>query len=65
VVAHICNPSYLGDGDGEDQGLRPAWTKSYRDPISINKLDVVACGYHPSYMGGEQNNSYLHDNFFW
>jgi hypothetical protein len=23
LVAHTCNPSYLGDRDQEDQGLRP------------------------------------------
>jgi hypothetical protein len=33
-VAHACNPSYLGDWDQEDQGLRPAWENSLRDAIS-------------------------------
>jgi hypothetical protein len=28
IVAHICNPSYLGAGDLEDQGSRPAWARS-------------------------------------
>jgi hypothetical protein len=36
------NPSYLGSGDQEDQGLRPVQAKSYEDPISTNKLAVVA-----------------------
>jgi hypothetical protein len=27
VVAHACNPSYLGGGDQEDSSLRPAWAK--------------------------------------
>jgi hypothetical protein len=27
IVAHICNPSYLGNKNWEDHGLRPAWGK--------------------------------------
>jgi hypothetical protein len=33
-VAHTCNPSYLGGRDQEDQGSKPAWANSLRDPIS-------------------------------
>jgi hypothetical protein len=32
-VAHTCNPSYSGDRDQEDYGLKPAWANSSRDPI--------------------------------
>jgi hypothetical protein len=28
LVAHTCNPSYLGGRDQEDRGSRPAWAKS-------------------------------------
>jgi hypothetical protein len=27
VMAHACNPSYLGSRDWEEHGLRPAWAK--------------------------------------
>jgi hypothetical protein len=33
-VAHARNPSYSGDRDHEDRGLKPAQTNSSRDPIS-------------------------------
>jgi hypothetical protein len=29
VEVHPYNPSYSGDVDKEDQGLGPAWAKSY------------------------------------
>jgi hypothetical protein len=32
VMAQAYNSSYLGGGDQEDHGLRPAQAKSYRDP---------------------------------
>jgi hypothetical protein len=32
VVAHACNPSYLGGWDWEDQDLKPAWAESSQDP---------------------------------
>jgi hypothetical protein len=32
-VAHACNPSYSGGRDQEDHSSRPAWAKSWRDPI--------------------------------
>jgi hypothetical protein len=32
-VAHTCNPSYIGDRDLEDCGLKPAWANSLQDPI--------------------------------
>jgi hypothetical protein len=38
MVAHTCNPSYLGGRHWEDHGLRPAWVKSYWDPIPNNSL---------------------------
>jgi hypothetical protein len=31
-----CNHSYLGGGDLQDQGLRPAWAKSLLDLASSN-----------------------------
>jgi hypothetical protein len=34
MTAHTCNPSYLGDWDGEGCGLRPAQANSSWDPIS-------------------------------
>jgi hypothetical protein len=49
VVAHVCNPSYLGSRDQEDQGLRPAWQKISETPISTNKLGRVVCTCVPSY----------------
>jgi hypothetical protein len=33
LVAYACNPSYLGDRDQEDQGLKPAQANSLQDPI--------------------------------
>jgi hypothetical protein len=33
-VAHACNPSYSGDRDQEDHGLKPAQANSSQDPIS-------------------------------
>jgi hypothetical protein len=29
TVAHTCNPSYLGGGDQEDQGSKPAWARPH------------------------------------
>jgi hypothetical protein len=43
AVAHAYNPSYLGDGDPEDPGLRAAWAKHSRDPISANRGWVWLC----------------------
>jgi hypothetical protein len=37
VVAHACNLSYSGGRDREDQGSRPAQTKSCRDPVSTKQ----------------------------
>jgi hypothetical protein len=34
LVGHACNPSHLGGKDQEDQGSRPAWANSSRDPFS-------------------------------
>jgi hypothetical protein len=33
-VALACNPSYLGGRNQEDQGSKPSWANSSRDPIS-------------------------------
>jgi hypothetical protein len=33
-VGHICNPSYSGDRDQENHGLKPAWANSVQDLIS-------------------------------
>jgi hypothetical protein len=44
-VAHACNPSYSGDRDQEDQGLKPAWGNSSGDLIlknpSLKRADGV------------------------
>jgi hypothetical protein len=34
LVAHACNPSYLGGRDREGHGLRPAHANIFQDPIS-------------------------------
>jgi hypothetical protein len=36
-VVLTCNPNYLGGGDQEDEGSRPARAKHLRNPISTNK----------------------------
>jgi hypothetical protein len=36
-----CNPHYLGGRDLEDNGLKPAWAKQSKDPISTN--DCMRC----------------------
>jgi hypothetical protein len=36
MVAPVCNPSHLGGGNREDQGLRPDWAKSLQNYISTN-----------------------------
>jgi hypothetical protein len=33
-VAHACNPSYSGDRDQEDPGLKSALANSSQDPFS-------------------------------
>jgi hypothetical protein len=33
LVAHTCNPSYLGGRDYEDHSSKPAWANSSQDPI--------------------------------
>jgi hypothetical protein len=35
----------------EDGGSRPAWTKNYQEPISINVLGVVVYTCNTSYIG--------------
>jgi hypothetical protein len=39
LVAHACNPSYSRDRDQKDQGSKPAWTNSLRDP-SLKKTTI-------------------------
>jgi hypothetical protein len=51
MVAHACNPSFLVDGDQEDQVSRLAWAKRLRDSISTNKPGVVVHACRPSYVG--------------
>jgi hypothetical protein len=34
LVAHSCKPNYSGEGDQEDQSLKPAGANSLPDPIS-------------------------------
>jgi hypothetical protein len=44
LVAHACNPSYLGGRNQQDHGSKPAWANSSSDPISkkpITKKGVV------------------------
>jgi hypothetical protein len=51
MVAHVCNPSYLGGREQEDRSLRPAPAKSLPDTISTNKFGVVAHTCYPSNVG--------------
>jgi hypothetical protein len=46
LVVYAYNPSYLGDWDQEECGLKPSQAKIWRDPILTKKLGVVvhACG---------------------
>jgi hypothetical protein len=37
MVAHACNPSYLGGRDQEDHGLKPAPGKIVRETLSQKK----------------------------
>jgi hypothetical protein len=52
-VVHICNPSYSGSKDWEDQGLKPAQASSSWDPISKNptqkRTGKVAQGVGPEF----------------
>jgi hypothetical protein len=43
LVAHTCNPSYLGSWDGEDCSSKPAWAKSSQNPISKNRQTKMDC----------------------
>jgi hypothetical protein len=33
LVTHVCNPSYTGDRDQDNQGSKPVLANSFRDPI--------------------------------
>jgi hypothetical protein len=46
LVTHTCNRSYAGVRDQENQGSKPAWANSSRDPIlkiPIRKKGLVEC----------------------
>jgi hypothetical protein len=52
MVAHICNPSYLGGRDWKGCYWRPVRAKVQETRISTNKkLSVVLYAYYPSYIG--------------
>jgi hypothetical protein len=51
-VAHACNLNYLGIGEQEDHGSRPAQKKVSKTPCQPIKLGVVAYACHPSYIRG-------------
>jgi hypothetical protein len=48
LVAHACNPSYLGGWDREDQVSMPARQKVSKTISTEKKLGVVAYTCHPS-----------------
>jgi hypothetical protein len=52
LVAHTCNPSYLG-GQDLDHSSRLAWVKKkfMRPHLNRKKLGVVMCICHLSYSG--------------
>jgi hypothetical protein len=41
MVGHNCTHRYSEGGDWEDCGLRPAWTKVSKTPISTKKPGMV------------------------
>jgi hypothetical protein len=41
--------------DQKDCGSRPAWTKSYQEPISMNKLGLVAHACDPVTETGDSS----------
>jgi hypothetical protein len=41
LVAHACNPTYLGGRDQEDRSSKPAQANSARDPISKNPSQKI------------------------
>jgi hypothetical protein len=58
-VVHAYNPSYSGDRDQEDCGLKPAWANSLRDSIlgkqnktkiTKNRAGRVAQGIDPVFQ---------------
>jgi hypothetical protein len=42
VLVYSRNPNYSGDRNWEDHALRSVQAESSQDPISINKLGMVA-----------------------
>jgi hypothetical protein len=60
-VAHICNPSYSGGRDQEDQGLKPAQANSSARPYfkknpSQKRAGEVAQGEGPEFKPQYHNN---------
>jgi hypothetical protein len=52
MVAHACNPSYLGGENLEDHGSRPAWAKKLARPHQNKYVSMVAHTSNASYVGG-------------
>jgi hypothetical protein len=54
VVAHACNPSYMGGTDREDDGSRLFQTKKNYQNSTLTKknLSMVVCAYNHSYVRG-------------
>jgi hypothetical protein len=53
MVSQSCNPSHSGGSDQEDRGTKPACANSSQDPISTNKLGVVALPVTPALRKAE------------
>jgi hypothetical protein len=52
MVAHACNPSYLGGRDQETAVQGQPGQKVIEIPIPINELGIVIHIYNLSYLGG-------------
>jgi hypothetical protein len=49
LVTRAYNPSYLGDYDWKDHGLRPALKEKFRrSHLNAKKMGMVVHPYHPS-----------------
>jgi hypothetical protein len=46
------HPSYLGGGDRESQGSRPAWAKNYQDPHFSQSAGCDSKSLFSQYRGG-------------